>query len=138
MDYIKEKAIHYKFVFKIFGDDIDIIAICNKLNFSSYEIRRKGEISTGYVEIPHDMVIFRSKYYDFNLGVEEYIAQLYSRKEAIKEIKKLPGVNMYLCCYICSEMGQIGFTISSKVTNWLSELELDLNIDILSYGMVET
>jgi len=132
-----EEEIDYKFVFKVFGDDFDANMISKKLNFDNYTIKNKGEKIAGFVEVPHDMVLFEKKYSDFALGVKDFIMRLYDRREDIKEIKNVTGINLYLCCYICSEMGQIGFTISTDVMKWLSELNLALNIDILSFGMVE-
>ena len=98
---------------------------------------KKGDKFAGFISVPHDTVIFEKNYSDFEYGSQDFIMHLYYKKNVLNKIKKMNSINLYLCCYICSEMGQIGFFVSSTIMKYLSEIELDLNFDILSFGLAE-
>ncbi|MBO4375072.1 MAG: hypothetical protein J5829_08210 [Lachnospiraceae bacterium] len=116
---------------------MDFDYICNKLGPENCDKKKKGDKFAGFISVPHDTVIFEKNYSDFEYGSQDFIMHLYYKKNVLNKIKKMNSINLYLCCYICSEMGQIGFFVSSTIMKYLSEIELDLNFDILSFGLAE-
>lgn len=72
---------------------------------------------------------------DFTEKVSKFIDILDKRKDALNKVKETASVEITFC--VVSEMGQFGYTLTAEQLKKFSSLGVNINFDILSYGLVE-
>lgn len=71
----------------------------------------------------------------YNETIEIFMKRLIKSIDIIKELKKKYIVTLTL--YVRSEFAQLGICLDKSIIKMVSQLDLDLEIDVLSFGMVE-
>lgn len=125
--------------FIIKGDGLNFAEINERLKIEPSSISRKGEIiSKSMGKIPNDVWIYEMKLKadeEPSKVVEKLVEVLKPSASFIKTISSSEDV--CLRCYIQSDYAQIFFDFSPKVIQDLAQLNIRLEVSILSWGGVE-
>lgn len=125
------------FVFSV-ADEKNINVIEKELNVLPTKIIHKGEKISIHRIAKKNRWIYS---YDFKDNINNNICEfldlfLKNNSKILKKIKaSYEEVNLTI--QIRSDYGQIGLIINQNILKRISKLNIDLEIDILSFGMVE-
>lgn len=122
----------------IYGDVIDFDEISKKLSLTPTKIIEKNQVIVG--ERIADKSIWSYKISanegeDLEIILRQLVEIVYLKKNVILQISE--EYEIRINCYVRSEFGQIGFSISPDIMSILSEINVEIDFHILSYGMVE-
>lgn len=121
------------------GDNLDFNEIEENLQIKPSRIIRKGEIYSKVIgKNQYDIWILDIKF-DNNGTPEDALMNLASIIHPFKEyVKKLSMVaDVRIKCYVQSEYAQLNFELSSRVISELADLNVKVEISILSWGAVK-
>lgn len=124
---------NFKISLIIQGSTIDINELCFLENYGEIKLYKKGEcISCVTPPLESDCFKFT---YKFKENLDKSVEEFY---EIIKSInlKKFKESDLKLRFYIQSYDAQIMFSLSNKSINMLSELGINIEFSILSWGEV--
>ncbi|WP_304577008.1 DUF4279 domain-containing protein [Romboutsia ilealis] len=123
----------------ILGDNLDLDLIEDTLKTKASEKRKKGEIINSVIgEIQNDFIRFDEKggrKYNPNKTLCALLDKLAGKEAFLKDIGK--EAHIYITCYVQSDYAQVSYMLSSEVLNRIAQLDIRLEISILSWGGVE-
>lgn len=123
----------------VLGDNLDLDLIEERLKIKASEKWKKGEIFNNIVEkLDRDFIRFDEKMngkYNPDKTLTALVDKLKDKELFLKNLSKEACV--YMKCYVQSDYAQIYYTISSETINKISQLDIDLDISILSWGGVK-
>lgn len=98
---------------------------------------QKRKLGKRVWESLEDRWIYEMKFLEENFSekVSELTDILNIRKDKINKVKETASVKITFS--IVSELGQFGYTLTSEQLKTFSSLGIDIDFDILSYGLVE-
>ena len=103
------------------------------------KVINRGHKVTSFLTAEYYLWLYRIDFQDhcsFNKNLLFLCQMLRGKNKAVES-----ALNNYISTtiniYIRSEYAQIGFSIPKEVTNYINELGLDIDIHILSFGLVE-
>lgn len=105
------------------------------------KVIRRGQL-VGYSKnkkAPYDICLYEEKITNEEKPfghLDNLLNELLPYCEYIKKISKLYD-QVDINCYIRSDFGQIGFTLTSEVINMIKIFGININFHILSFGEVE-
>lgn len=119
--------------------DLDFDEIEKNLGLEATSKKRKGTIISKVMgPIPNDIWIFEIEYNENSEPKEVFgslITRLKPTKDYLAQLSTLHDVCLRF--YIQSDFAQIFFRLSPQILNDLAELNLPLEVSILSWGGVE-
>jgi len=120
------------------SDYLSFKDIEERLNLRPTKTVEKGRLVTAKIKAPTNIWSYKVKFTDhdsFGYQLSGLVAKLWTRRETINQlIGKYDSVEVHF--YIRSLEGQLGWTIAGKEIKLLSELKVDIDFHILSYGYV--
>jgi len=113
-----------------FTEDFDEL-----FNIKATHLIKRGQL-IGKQESLYNRWIYNEPFTEdtFSMSFELFILKLVQSSEKIKIISKAYDVQINV--YIQSEMGQLGYIVTSKTFQLLTVLKLDVSFHILSFGLV--
>ena len=121
------------------GDNLDLDLIAETLEITVSEKRKKGEIINSIIgEIQYDFIRFNEKLggkYNPEKTLTTLVDKLMNHEMFLKNLST--DACIYLKCFVQSDYAQIDYVLSSKTLNKISQLGIDLEISIFSWGGVE-
>lgn len=117
--------------------DLNLEEINSKLSITPTRMMRRGEINNIVDEpVKKDIWTYKVKITEEpNSSLNELLKILMSKIDFITEISSFADV--YVRCYIQSDLAQIGFNFSPDTIKMLAKLNIRFEISILSWGKVE-
>lgn len=122
------------------GDNLDFNEIEKNLQVKPSRIVKKGEIYSKVIgKSQYDIWILDIKF-DNRGAPEDALMNLTSIIHPFKEyVKKLSEIaDIRIKCYVQSEYAQLNFELSSRVISELANLNVKMEISILSWGAVKS
>lgn len=129
-------------VFSISDLNLDFFELENNINIKPTKMIHRGQL-LGKLEnttAPYDIWSFEIKITteddisnQLSFLLDSLLPYLEYIKKAINKWEKV-----VINCYFRSELGQLGFQVSSECINKIAKLGLSLDFHILSFGMVES
>lgn len=128
-----------RIVFLIRDKELDFKNISTCLKIEPTKITTKGQFVTSSRIAKFDVWRYEKIYMDINnisMVLEELIDELLKKqKYIITLLSQYDYVG--ITCYVVSELGQIGISLTEAVIKKLNALGIGVNFDIISYGEVE-
>lgn len=124
---------------RISDQELDLSKIDDKLGIHNSRMIFKNQQLHGNRTSKYNIWLYKEKYYsenDFDKVLYTFIDLLNSRKEIMKELK-VCYEEVCIIIYLCSEYGQIGYSLKKEFIEKLQQLDMDISFDILSFGLVE-
>ncbi len=135
---MKESFVAGSFDFIIRGENLDPDEISKNINLKPSKVRRKGEFITEGIKMKDAYWSYQIKYEGYNeldFAFDELLNTLLPYKSFVGKISEI--YNVYIMLSLRSNLGQLGFDLPSKILKALAELNIGLEVNILSYGEVE-
>ena len=121
------------------GDNLDLDLIAETLEITVSEKRKKGEIINSIIgEIQYDFIRFDEKMdgkYNPDKTLTGLLNKLMANEAFLKKLSE--DACIYIDCFVQSDYAQINYVLSSKTLSKISQLGIDLEISIFSWGGVE-
>ena len=124
---------------RISDQELDLSKIDDKLGIHNSRMIFKNQQLHGNRTSKYNIWLYKEKYYsenDFDKVLYAFIDLLNSRKEIMKELK-VCYEEVCIIIYLCSEYGQIGYSLKKELEEKLQQLDMDISFDILSFELVE-
>lgn len=122
--------------FAIRDEKLNFNDIKKNIQIEPTKIIRKGQIIVGDKKAPLDIWSYKVEMLSDINELNNLLNQLIPYSNYIKKIQKIYK-DVVISCYLRSDMGQIGFEITSEVIKKLNTLGLDIEFHILSFGYVQ-
>lgn len=121
----------------IMSEENKLDFIDSLLDIKATKIIHKGDIIAVKRISQNNIWLYSIKFDEnqYNETIEIFMKRLIKSIDIIKELKKKYIVTLTL--YVRSEFAQMGICLDKSIIKMVSQLDLDLEIDILSFGMVE-
>jgi hypothetical protein len=120
------------------GHELNINEIENNLKIKPSRVVRKGEVISNVIgESEYDLWAYEIKLNETQKPgqvLEDLLSLLNPCKTYIQHIAKYTDVRMK--CYVQSDYAQINFELSPSIMSELANMEIKLEISILSWGGV--
>lgn len=129
-----------KYVFAIYDNKLDFVELNNKIAIKPTEIVKKGDRISSVINAKSDAWIYSSGKVEWEKMHEPLNKMLDTLSEYSEFIKysKEKYEQVGITIFISSESAQIGFSIPNDIMGKINKLNLDLWIEIFSYGMAES
>ncbi|NDI35101.1 DUF4279 domain-containing protein [Chengkuizengella sediminis] len=128
-----------RIVFSIREDELDFKKVSSNIGIKPTKTIKKGQKITSSRIAKFDIWRFEKEYSTLdNISevLEELIDELNKNREYVVLLK-----NQYeyvgITCYLVTDFGQIGISMSSSSIEKLNALGIGIDFDIISYGKVE-
>jgi len=122
------------------GDNINLAEIEENLQIKPSRVVRKGEIISKTIgKSQYNVWVFEIKFGKNklpNIALEEMLTAISSSKTYLKGL--IDTVDIRIKCYVQSDYAQVGFEISPNVLKKLADMNMKLEISILSWGGVKS
>lgn len=121
----------------IMSEENKLDFIDSLLDIKATKIIHKGDIIALKKISQNNIWLYSIKFDEnqYNETIEIFMKRLIKSIDIIKELKKKYSVTLTL--HVRSEFAQMGICLDKSIIKMVSQLDLDLEIDILSFGMVE-
>lgn len=121
----------------ISGKFLDFDEISKNISLEPIKTVKKGQRVHLNMEVSEEQWIYKINFLDedFTNKINCFLMNINSYKNYIYDLLKTKKVE--LNCYLNSEMGQFGFTLTVEQIIRIQQLGLNINFHILSYGLVE-
>lgn len=121
----------------IMSEENKLDFIDSLLDIKATKIIHKGDIIAVKRISQNNIWLYSIKFDEnqYNETIEIFMKRLIKSIDIIKELKKKYIVTLTL--YVRSEFAQVGICLEKSIIKMVSQLDLDLEIDVLSFGMVE-
>ena len=126
----------YRVSLRFLGDDLDLAAVTSALGLKPDVADRIGEHIGGnprYATYETNVWVYRYTEDDgltFNEQLSEFITRLEGRGHAVRELAARPGVTAELFLGFSSGNGQGGFTLPAPLLTRITDLGLDVTLDL--------
>lgn len=124
-------------VLKIYDNNFDFVSLKDFLKPS--KITNKGDLVGGDRVVQNSSLSYSVRfdsYEDFELKIDRFSDKIDNEIDQLTILRKTCD-RIDLNIYIRSENGQFGFILPINAIKRLSQLKVDINFHILSFGMVE-
>lgn len=121
----------------IMSEENKLDFIDSLLDIKATKIIHKGDIIALKKISQNNIWLYSIKFDEnqYNETIEIFMKRLIKSIDIIKELKKKYSVTLTL--HVRSEFAQMGICLDKSIIKMVSQLDLDLEIDVLSFGMVE-
>lgn len=121
----------------IMSEENKLDFIDSLLDIKATKIIHKGDIIALKKISQNNIWLYSIKFDEnqYNETIEIFMKRLIKSIDIIKELKKKYIVTLTL--HVRSEFAQMGICLDKSIIKMVSQLDLDLEIDVLSFGMVE-
>ncbi len=124
----------FRVTFVVQGTNLDLEAISRAINIAPTHIHRAGDLSLTKKPLPHDMWALTSPLErqdePFDAHLKWLAERLKPHRDFIKSLKS--GAEIYIRCGYTTEKEQAGFTLSPKAVELLTDLDISMDVSILS------
>jgi len=127
------------FAFTISDENLDFEEIERNICIIPTKIINKGQVIVSNKKAPFDIWSYEIKISNETDAMDHLrylLDELMPYSSYIKEISRRYN-QVSINCFLRSDMGQIGFEITSEIMHKLNNIGTSMNFHILSYGCVE-
>lgn len=119
------------------GNSLDIEVISRHINLQPTKIKRKGELVTSKQAMIDDYWTYKVEFdnSEFENAFETFLIDVMPSNEFMKNIAITNEV--YIFFSLRSNLGQMGFELNPTILKALANMNIKLEVHILSYGEVE-
>ena len=131
-------SINGKIGFSVYSENTFDEQIEKILCITPKKIIKKGEKIGSHLIAPKNAWLYHIEFHDYDdfaSKAVDFYDQLLGQQGGINFLKTKYDVSIDM--YIGSDLGQMGYTLPTKMIKMASQIDLDINFHILSFGLVE-